>query len=147
MNIRTTVTVLAAVLGVSAAAAQSNPVKMREDLMKQNNNHAKVVVQMVKGQAPFDAKAVEAAFAQWADTAKQLPDLFPANAKTGGDNRASPKIWENRADFNAKIADFAKAVADNKAKAVASLDGLKVAVGAVGKTCNGCHDEYRLAKK
>lgn len=147
MNIRTTVTVLAVVLGVGAAAAQSDPVKTREDLMKSNNNGAKAVVQMAKGQKPFDAKVVEAAFTQWADTAKQLPDLFPDNSKTGGDNRASPKIWENKADFNAKIADFAKVVADNKAKAVASLDGLKAAVGAIGKSCGGCHDDYRLAKK
>ena len=147
MNIRTTVAVLAVVLGVGAAAAQSDPVKTRENLMKENNKNAKAVVQMAKGQSPFDAKVVEAAFTQWADTAKQLPNLFPDNSKVGGDNRASPKIWENKADFNAKIADFAKVVADNKAKAVASLDGLKAAVGAVGKSCGGCHDDYRLAKK
>jgi len=147
MNIRTTVAVLAVVLGVGAAAAQSDPVKTRENLMKENNKNAKAVVQMAKGQTPFDAKVVEAAFTQWADTAKQLPNLFPDNSKVGGDNRASPKIWENKADFNAKIADFAKVVADNKAKAVASLDGLKAAVGAVGKSCGGCHDDYRLAKK
>jgi cytochrome c556 len=146
MNIRTTLAALAVVLGVSAAVAQSDPVKTREDLMKANNNGAKSVVQMVKGQKPFDAKVVEAAFTQWADTAKQLPNLFPDNSKTGGDNRASPKIWENKADFNAKIADFAKVVADNKAKAVASLDGLKVAVGAVGKSCGDCHETYRLKK-
>jgi cytochrome c556 len=147
MNIRTTVAVLAVVLGVGAAAAQSDPVKTRENLMKENNKNAKAVVQMAKGQSPFDAKVVEAAFTQWADTAKQLPNLFPDNSKVGGDNRASPKIWENKADFNAKIADFAKVVADNKAKAVASLDGLKAAVGAVGKSCGNCHDDYRLAKK
>jgi cytochrome c556 len=146
MNIRITLTVLAVVLGVGAAAAQSDPVKTREDLMKANNNNAKAVVQMVKGQKPFDAKAVEAAFAQWADTAKQLPNLFPPESKTGGDNRASPKIWENMADFKAKIADFAKVVADNQAKAVASLDGLKVAVNAVGKSCGDCHESYRLKK-
>ena len=147
MKTRTMFSALAVVLSAGGADAQSDPVKTREHLMKENNNHAKVVVQMAKGQAPFNAKAVEAAFAQWADTAKQLPDLFPANAKTGGDNRASPKIWENKADFNAKIADFAKVVADNKAKAVASLDGLKAAVGAIGKSCGNCHDDYRLAKK
>jgi cytochrome c556 len=146
MNIRITLTVLAVVLGVGAAAAQSDPVKTREDLMKANNNNAKAVVQMVKGQTPFDAKAVETAFAQWADTAKQLPNLFPPESKTGGDNRASPKIWENMADFKAKIADFAKVVADNQAKAVASLDGLKVAVNAVGKSCGDCHESYRLKK-
>jgi cytochrome c556 len=147
MNIRTTLTALAVVLGVGAAAAQSDPVKTREDLMKANNNNAKAVVQMVKGQKPFDAKVVEAAFTQWADTAKQLPSLFPDSAKTGGDNRASPKIWENKKDFEAKIAAFAKSVADNRAKAAESLDGLKAAIPVVGKACDDCHKPYRLSKQ
>ena len=147
MNLRTTLPVLAVVFSVGAAVAQSDPVKTREDLMKQNNQHAKVVVQMMKDQTPFDAKAVEAAFAQWADTAQKLPSLFPDDARTGGDNRASPKIWENKKDFEAKAAAFGKAVADNRAKAVGSLGGLKAAIPVVGKGCDNCHELYRLARQ
>jgi cytochrome c556 len=147
MPIRTMLAALAVVLSVGAVLAQSDPVKTREDLMKQNNEHAKAVVQMMKGQRPFDAKVVEAAFAQWAETAQKLPSLFPDNAKTGGDNRASPKIWENKKDFEAKIAAFAKSVADNRAKAVESLDGLKAAIPVVGKACDSCHKLYRLSKQ
>jgi cytochrome c556 len=140
--------VAAAAVSTAATAvlAQSDPVKQRETLMKENNQHAKTVVQMIKGEKAFDPAAVEAAFDQWADTAEKMPDLFPASAKTGGDNRASPKIWENKADFNAKIAAFAKVVADNRDKAVSSVDGLKVAVSAVGKVCGDCHEDYRLSK-
>jgi cytochrome c556 len=147
MNLRTILPVLAVVLSVGAAVAQSDPVKTREDLMKQNNEHAKTVVQMMKGQKPFDSKAVEAAFAQWAETAQKLPSLFPDNAKTGGDNRASPKIWENKNDFEAKAAAFGKAIADNRAKAIASLDGLKAAIPVVGKGCDNCHENYRLSRR
>ena len=93
--------------------------------MKKNNDHAKAVVQMMRGQAPFDAAKVDAAFAQWADTAQKLPGLFPDNSKTGGDNRASPKIWLNKKDFDDKAAAFAKAVAENRDKAKSSLDGLQ----------------------
>jgi len=147
MIIRITFAALAVALSVSAVVAQSDPVKTRETLMKENNNHAKAVVQMMRGQRPFDAKAVEAAFAQWADTAKQLPGLFPPGSETGGDNRASPKIWVNKKDFDAKVAAFAKAVADNRAEAVGSLDGLKAAINVVGKACDDCHKEYRLSKR
>jgi cytochrome c556 len=126
--------------------AQPDPVKTREDLMKQNNDHAKAVVQMMRGQRPFDMAAVEAAFAQWADTAQRLPSLFPDNSKTGGDNRASPKIWVNKKDFDAKAAAFAKSVADNRDKGKASLDGLRAAIPVVGKACDDCHEEYRLGK-
>jgi cytochrome c556 len=134
-------------LGVTAVIAQQDPVKTREDLMKQNDDHARTMVQMMRGQALFDAKQVEAAFAQWADTAKRLPDLFPDNSKTGGDNRASPKIWANKKDFDAKSADFGKAVADTREKAKASIVGLRAAIPVVGKACDNCHEDYRLSKR
>jgi cytochrome c556 len=136
-------------LAVSAAAvlAQSDPVKQREDLMKQNEEGAKTAVAMMRGQRPFDGKAVDAAFAQWADTAQKLPGLFPEGSKTGGDNRASPKIWVNKKDFDAKAAAFGKAVADNRAKAVASVDGLKAAIPVIGDACDTCHKDYRLSRR
>jgi len=147
MFARTILAALAVVIGVGALMAQQDPVKTREDLMKKNNDHAKAVVQMMRGQAPFDAAEVEAAFAQWADTAQKLPSLFPDNSKTGGDNRASPKIWLNKKDFEAKAAAFAKSVAETREKAKSSLDGLKAAISVVGKTCDDCHKEYRLSKE
>jgi cytochrome c556 len=73
--------------------------------------------------------------------------LFPENSKTGGDNRASPKIWLNKKDFDEKAAAFGKAVADNRDKAKASLDGLKTAIPVVGKGCDNCHEDYRLSKQ
>ena len=76
-----------------------------------------------------------------------MPDLFPENSKTGGDNRASPKIWLNKKDFDSKAAAFAKVVAENRDKAMSSLEGLRAAIPAVGKTCDDCHKEYRLSKK
>jgi cytochrome c556 len=138
---------LAVGLTINAAVAQQDPVTVREDLMKKNNDHAKAVVQMMRGLASFDAVAVDAAFKQWADTAQKLPSLFPDNSKTGGDNRASPKIWVNKSDFDAKAAAFAKAVAENHDNAKSSLDGLKAAIPVVGKTCDDCHKEYRLSKQ
>ena len=138
---------LAVSFGASAVVAQSDPVTTRENLMKENDRQARIVVSMMRGQSPFDSAAVDSVFAQWADTAQKLPSLFPDNSKTGGDNRASPKIWENKKDFEAKIAEFGKAVADNRAKAKASLDGLKAAVAAVGKSCDDCHKDYRLSRR
>ena len=88
MSIRIIVAALTIGLSVGAAVAQQDPVAVREDLMKKNNDHAKAVVQMMRGQAPFDAAAVDAAFKQWVETAQKLPSLFPDNSKTGGDNRA-----------------------------------------------------------
>lgn len=147
MLIRAIVAVIAVALGAGAVIAQQDPVTTRENLMKENNKNAIAAVKMIRGQAPFDAAAVDAAFAQWADTAQKLPGLFPENSKTGGDNRASPKIWLNKKDFDEKAAAFGKVVADNRDKAKASLDGLKAAIPVVGKGCDNCHEDYRLSKQ
>jgi cytochrome c556 len=143
---RTMLAALIAGAGAGAVIAQQDPVKLRESLMNENNDHAITMVKMMRGQVPFDAGKVDAAFGQWAETAKVFPTLFPDNAKTGGDNRASPKIWENKKDFEAKAAEFGKVVADNRESAKASLPALKAAIPAVGQACDNCHEDYRLSK-
>ena len=135
------------VLGAGAVIAQSDPIATRMALMKGNDDNARVVVQMMRGQAPFDAAKVDAAFAQWADTAQKLPGLFPDNSKTGQETRASSKIWVSKVDFDAKAAEFGKAVAENRDKAKTSLDELRAAIPVVGNACDSCHKDYRLSKQ
>jgi len=147
MFVRITMSVLALCLTTSAVISQSDPIAARKGLMKQNNDHARDMVQTIRGQKPFDAAAVDSAFAQWADTAQKLPGLFPENSKTGQDTRATPKIWQNKKDFDEKALAFAKAVAENRDKAKASLDGLKAAIPVVGKECDNCHEDYRAPKQ
>jgi len=133
--------------GVSAVIAQTSPIAARKALMKANDDNARVVIQMMRGRAPFEPAKVDAAFAQWADTAQKLPGLFPENSKTGEETRATPKIWANKSDFDAKAAAFGKAVAENRDKAKASLEGLKEAIPVVGKACDNCHEDYRAPKQ
>jgi cytochrome c556 len=133
-------------VGLTAVVAQSDPIAARKALMKGNNDNASNLVKITRGEAPYDAAKVNAAFAQWAETAQKFPALFPENSKTGGNTRATSKIWQTRSDFDAKVAEFAKAVADNRDKAK-NVDELKVALGAVGKTCDGCHEQYRARQR
>lgn len=135
------------VLGAGAVIAQSNPIATRMALMKGNNDNAKIVVGMMRGQVPFDAAKVEAAFAQWADTAQKLPSLFPDNSKQGEKTRAAPKIWMTKADFDAKAVDFGRLVAENRDKARSSVDGLRAAIPAVANACDNCHKDYRLSQQ
>jgi cytochrome c556 len=141
--------VLAAALAafsVTAVVAQSDPIAARKALMKGNNDNANVLIKIARGEEPFDAAKVNAAFAQWAETAQKLPNLFPDSSKTGKQTRATPKIWETRSDFESKVAQFAKVVADNRDRAN-NLAELKVALGAVGKACDGCHEHYRQSSR
>jgi cytochrome c556 len=57
---------------------------------------------------------------------------------------ASQKIWQNKADFDAKVPPVAKAIADAKFTDAASL---KVAYDAIQAKCTDCHETYRVKLK
>jgi cytochrome c556 len=145
--LRAIVVVGSLVLGTSVVVAQQDVVNQVQTLMKGNGkNLGGVLTPMLKGEKPYDQAAVDAALAQLDDTAKKLPTLFPEGSKglkADGDYSSSPKIWENRADFDAKIASFAKVVSEAKSK-IKDLDSLKATVPAIGKECGGCHETFRV---
>ena len=79
------------------------------------------------------------------DAAKIMPTLFPETSKTGGDTAALPKIWEDRADFDARWAKLGKD-ADAAAAKITDEASFKVAYADVSKNCGGCHETYRARK-
>jgi cytochrome c556 len=145
---RTALVVGALLLGVGAVTAQQDMVKQNQDIMKSNGKNLGAMVAMVKGEKPYDQATVTAALAQLDETAKKLPTMFPDSIKgmnPGGDYEVSPKIWEDKAGFKAKIDSFAKVVAEAKSKTT-DLDTLKVNAPAIGKECGGCHETFRIKK-
>jgi len=139
---RTIVAATALLGGVTILVAQGDPIAQRKELMKSNANHAKNVTQMVKGEAPFDAAKAAEAFTAWGKNAQQIPALFASPPPAGADTRALPKIWENKADFEAKAAALKKAADDGVGK-TNSVDQLKASFPAVSKACGDCHEPYR----
>ena len=136
----------ALLLGMGAVWAQQDSVKEVQSLMKGNGKNAGAMSAMVKGEKPYDQATVDSALAQFEVTAKKLPNLFPASAKgvkLDGDYSTSPKVWEDRAGFDAKIASFAKVVGEAKTK-IKDLDSLKATMPAIGRECGGCHETYRI---
>jgi cytochrome c556 len=137
----------ALLLSVGEGIAQQDVVKQTQADMKGNGKAlGGVLTPMVKGEKPYDQAAVDAALKALDDTAKKLPTMFPESTKglkPEGDYSASPKIWEDKAGFDAKIASFAKVVAEAKPK-IKDLDSLKANFPAVGKECGGCHETFRL---
>ena len=145
--IRTAVVVGTLLLGISVVAAQQDKVKEAQTTMKSNGKSlGGVLSPMVKGEKPYDQAAVTEALNVLDDTAKKLPTMFPESTKgmkPEGDYYSSSKIWEDKAGFDASIATFAKAVSEAKAS-VKDLDTLKAAFPAIGKSCGGCHETFRV---
>jgi cytochrome c556 len=140
--IRTVLAVTVLAFGVSAVVAQSDPIAARKALMKANGDQNRIATEMIDGKRPFDLDAAKRVFSSFADAGEKSKALYPDNSKTGGDTAALPAIWENKADFEAKLTKFAN---DAKAAAAATtnLDTFKVQIGEVRKNCGGCHTPYR----
>jgi cytochrome c556 len=142
---RSVLAVAAIAIGVTAVAAQSDPIAARKALMKNVGAVTKTGGQMAKGEVPYDQTKAQEAFTTYVDAAGKMPSLFPDTSKTGGETAALPAIWSNKDDFSAKFAKFG---ADAKAaqSSVKDLDSFKAAFGGVTKNCGGCHETYRAKK-
>lgn len=142
---RTVVAVAAIAIGVTAVAAQSDPIAARKGLMKNMGAATKAGGQMAKGEVPYDQAKAQEIFATYIDVAAKMPALFPDNAKTGGETTASPKIWEDKAGFAAGFTKISNEATAAKAS-VKDLDSFKGAFGGLTKNCGGCHETYRVKK-
>ena len=139
---RTVLGVVVLAFGATALVAQTDPIAARKALMKANGDQNRVATEMLEGKRPFNLDEAKKVFVVFAEAGEKAPALFPDNSKTGGDTAALPPIWENKADFNAKLAKFAsesKAAGD----ATKDLDTFKVQITEVRKNCGGCHQTYR----
>ena len=133
-------------LSIGAVVAQQDVANQTQTTMKATGRAMGSLAPMVKGEKPYDQAVVDTALTQVNDTAKKLPAMFPESIKglkIEGDYSSSPKVWEDKAGFAAKIESFAKVATEAKAK-VKDLDSLKAAVPAIGKECSGCHETFRL---
>jgi len=102
------------------------------------------MVAMVKGEMPWD----DSQMAAYADQLAALTTLDVmrgfADGADKGTTRAKPGIWENKEDFQKKLNDLRDA-ADQLKTAANGTDrkAIGAQIGAVGKTCKACHDEYK----
>src|SRR6218665_1043075 len=90
-----------------------------------------------------DPKTLGFAARSLAAWARAIPGMFPAGSSAANSD-ALPAIWSNRADFEAKAADYAAAAAKlaDLAKA-GDKPGFAAQFAVVGGTCKACHDAYR----
>jgi cytochrome c556 len=98
----------------------------------------------VKGEIPWDQAKME----RWSNDLATLTSLDVmrgfAEGSEKGTTRAKPEIWENKADFGSKMDDLTNAVAQlQKTVSTGDREAIAEQVGATGKTCKACHDDYK----
>ena len=145
--IRTVLATAAIAIGITAVAAQSDPIKQRNGLMHSMWKDGMAgPYRMANGREPFNQAKAEAGLAKMSEIAAQLPPLWPPNSKAVPPlpkYSSSSKIWDNKVDFDAKLAAMTKAVSDSRGK-VKDVNSLKGVVNDINKTCDNCHESYQV---
>ncbi|SMX49908.1 c-type cytochrome [Maliponia aquimaris] len=141
---KTTLALTLIALGTAALAhtgVQNRDVMARMVVMSTIGDQMKLIGSMAKGEAAFDADAVNAALIEIAAQSAQIPSMFETKA-LDPKSEALPAIWE-RFDSFTKQAREAESVAERLAGTVTAVDDLGPVLAQVGETCKACHTTFR----
>lgn len=139
-----------AALSPLAVLAQSDPAKERSVIMRgiQDNGYNPLRA-MAQGKQPYDKAAVEQSYTVIQSGLEKAAGLWLPNTPSHADSRfgSSPKVWENKADFDAKMAEAKKVAASSKTLAVSGAEGVTAAVKQLDAACGSCHETYRVRQR
>lgn len=137
-----------AALGASVALsafAQAKPevlVKQRQAGMTLIGKYFGPLGAMAQGKAPYNAQIVSRN-AGYLAVLSRLPwdgfDASTANEKS----KALPAVYSNHAKFSQAAVDMQNAVDRLAATSASDEAAAKTAIGALGKACGGCHENFR----
>jgi cytochrome c556 len=144
-------TAFALVLLVFVAAAASADPPKPETVIQFRQSIYHVILwnwlpmsEMVKGKRPFEAEDFKQRAERLAFMTRMLSDAYPEGSDKGAQTEALPAIWENKKDFDAKLADLQR---ESQALATVAAGGdeakIKEQFQKTGGTCKACHDKYR----
>ncbi len=131
------------VLAISVSSlitADEDQVEYRQEVMSAIGGTMGAIGKILKEEVdrPNDLATLAAALAELASTAQSV---FPEGSE-GGD--ALPKIWEESEDFAERLTALKEATSNFREVAKSDdMAEIGAAIGAVGRTCRGCHHNYR----
>lgn len=138
---------IATAIAAFTAVAHADVVEDRKAIMKAIGKSVGSIAPMLKGEKPFDSAVAIDALSKISENANKfdVAALFPAGSDKGN-TEASPKVWDEAADFSVHVEKFrtdAAAAAEAKPQ---DMDQLKVAFQQVSANCGTCHQAYRVKK-
>ena len=130
---------------VQSASADQHEIKFRKSVMKAVGGAMGGLAAVVKGQASPDHAA--ALSHTMFEISKVVPHVFPVGSDFG-ETGALPVIWEKPADFSMAVSAFQAAALNlSKVSHDGDMAAFGQAFGALGKSCKGCHENFRKKKE
>ena len=126
----------------SSLADSKGIIKYRQNVMKATGGHMGAIVDILKNRLPLADHIVDHA-RSIQQNSKMTLAMFPKG--TGlGNTKAKPAIWENWSKFESAVQDFERESAKlAKVAESGDMEALAKQVRATGKTCGGCHRNFR----
>ena len=126
----------------SSLADSKGIIKYRQNVMKATGGHMGAIVDILKNRLPLADHIVDHA-RSIQQNSKMTLAMFPKG--TGlGNTKAKPAIWENWSKFESAVQDFERESAKlAKVAESGDIEALAKQVRATGKTCGGCHRNFR----
>ena len=127
-------------------------IKARQALMQLYSFNLGILGGMAKGEVEYDADAATAAADNLLSAVSMNQSaMWPAGSHSedaaNRKNRALEAIWTTFPEITEKSKAIVTAATVMQAAAGNGLDALKGAMGGAGKSCKGCHDDFRAEKK
>ena len=128
--------------GGSSLADSKGIIKYRQNVMKSTAGHMGAIVDILKNDLPLHVHILDHA-SSIQQNSKMTLAMFPKG--TGiGNTKVKPAIWENWSKFESAVQDFERESAKlAKVAESGDIEALAKQVRATGKTCSGCHRNFR----
>ena len=138
---------LTAAVPIAQAAGPDDSITARRAVMRVIGLNFGPMGAMVRDKIPFDS-AIFAANAARIAAVSTMPieNYFGPGTDEGEmlETGALPEIWTDMATFKQRLNDMRDATANLATAASGSdEDAMKTALGAAGKSCKSCHDDFR----
>ena len=117
-------------------------IKYRQNVMKSTAGHMGAIVDILKNGLPLEAHVSDHARSMLQNSRMTL-SMFPEGSGKGR-TKSKQAIWENWSEFESAAKDFERESAKLAEVAESGdMEALAKQVRATGKTCSGCHRNFR----
>ena len=142
--ILTTISMLVLIFfyGESTFADSQGIIKYRQNVMKSTAGHMGAIVDILKNRLPLEAHIVDHARSML-QISRMILSMFPEGSGKGR-TKSKQAIWENWSEFESAANDFEReSVKLVEVAESGDMEALAKQVRATGKTCSGCHRNFR----
>ena len=128
--------------GTSSLADSHGIIKYRQNVMKSTAGHMGAIVDILKNRLPLEAHIVDHARSM-VQISSMILSMFPEGSSKGR-TRSKQAIWENWSEFESAANNFERESAKLSELAESGdMGALAKQVRTTGKTCTGCHRNFR----